>query len=95
MSNLTSIAEGISKKGIGLEELRDCQNIICSRDELLTKEEESLLSEIKNLIAHARGKCYCDFRYDLLQALEGNNSVGADAIKAKYFTAPVYATSRE
>lgn len=88
MSSLTSIAEGISEKGIGLEELRDCQNILCSRDELLTKEEKSLLREIKTLIARARGICFCNFRYDLIQALEGNNSVGANAIREKYFSTP-------
>ena len=93
--SLLDIAENIGNTKINLKELRDCQNILSSRDELITTEEKKLLAEIKELVARARCASYCDFRYELMQALEGNNSVGAKAIRDKYFPAPVYDPSRE
>ena len=93
--SLINIAENISSKKINFDELRDCQNILSSRDELMTKEEKELLDEIKELVARARFAGYCDFRYELQQALAGNNSIGANAIRDKYFPAPVYDPNRE
>lgn len=70
---------------IGYEQLRDCQTIISSRDELTSGKGKELLKEIKRLVGESRSNRYCDYSYELLQALEDNNSVEAKLIRDRYF----------
>ena len=51
-NDLISIADSISEeeKKIGFDELKDCECILASRDELMTKEELKLYHEIKDLL---------------------------------------------
>ena len=80
---------------IGYEQLKDCKNIICSRGELLTADGKKLLAEINRLVGESRFHGYCDYTYELLQALEGNNSIEAKLVRDKYFPAPEYDPSRD
>ena len=107
--SLVKTAEGISEEyrhignvrvsdkqiKICYEQLKDCQNIICSREEPLTGEAERLLSKIKRLVEVSRFNESSDYSLELISALAGNDSNEASLIRNKYFPTPEYDQGRD